>query len=54
MQVPVTATPYAMVIGGGGPAARTSELLPKVLKVMIQVFQTITSAGGGYGGNVPG
>ena len=50
--LPVTATPYPIVVGGGGAAAGPGA--PVVgIKGSDSSFDTITSTGGGYGGNGP-
>ena len=51
--VPVTATPYAIVVGGGASAAGPGAP-SQGSKGNDSSFSTITSTGGGYGGNVPG
>ena len=49
--IPVTATPYAIVVGGGAPAVGPGP--SQGIKGSNSSFSTITSTGGGYGGNVP-
>ena len=51
--VPVTATPYPIVVGGGG-AAVGPGVPGQGNKGNDSSFSTITSTGGGYGGNFPG
>jgi len=50
VSVPVTATPYAIVVGGGGAAVGPAAP-GQGNKGNDSSFSTITSTGGGYGGN---
>ena len=51
--LPVTATPYPIVVGGGGAAAGPGAPVCGI-KGTDSSFDTITSTGGGLGGNAPG
>jgi hypothetical protein len=51
--ITVSATPYAIVVGGGGAAAGPGNPVQGI-KGNNSSFSTITSTGGGYGGNVTG
>jgi len=46
--IPVSATPYTITVGGGGPGAPPSSA---AVKGSDSIFATITSTGGGEGGN---
>ena len=53
--ITVTASPYPItVVGGGGLQAPGSVSPSQVVSGIIQLFSTITSAGGGGGGGGPG
>ena len=51
--LPVSATPYAITVGGGG-AAKNSSAPAQGTSGSNSVFSSITSAGGGGGGGAPG
>ena len=48
--ISVTATPYAIAVGGGGASAATPSGAPGTTPGVDSTFSTITSAGGGRGG----
>ena len=48
--ISVTATPYAIAVGGGGTTAATPSGAPGTTPGSVSSFHTITSAGGGRGG----